>query len=438
MNKRQAGISLSVALGGLMFGFDVGIIGGAVPFIENYFRLNALELGWATGSLLAGAIPGAAAAGWLADRIGRRKALLCIALLFGVSSAATGLAFGFISFIIFRFVGGMAVGAVSVISPMYLSETAPAHQRGQLVSLYQLAITIGIVLAYLMNYLLYGTGDWNWRWMFISGTIPAIIFGICLLFIPESPRWLVMKKRFSEARQVLQSLFPAADALPELEAVSQTTPDTQLRSINWKQADEQKILFTGMVLALLVQFSGINTIVDYAPKILQSADWNLDGALFSTFGIGLCFVVFTLLGVMIIDRVGRRRLYLTGSAGMAVALLCLTWLQYTGQFSGQWVLLILLVYIAFFSTCIGTAFWTLVAEIYPTAYRGQAMSLTSLTNWTANFLVVFFFPWLLLKLGGTRTFGFLFVMSLTQFVFAFFFLKETKGKSLEEIHFAGH
>ncbi|MHA4845002.1 sugar porter family MFS transporter [Flavitalea antarctica] len=431
-------IGFAVSLGGLMFGFDVGIIGGAIPFLEQHFKLNEWEVGWSASSLLLGAVLGAAMAGKLADNWGRRKVLLYIALLFGVTSLSTGLAPNFSLFIIFRFLGGVSVGAVSVLSPMYLSESAPSGQRGKIVSLYQLAITIGIVLSYLVSYLLHDIGSWNWRWMFISGVVPSIAFWCLLLYVPESPRWLLLKGRTVEAKGIIEKLYGKEGGKAALAKLLGGEREKAVRNLNWKDGAEKKLLLAGITLAILVQLSGVNTVVDYAPRILQSAGWQIDAALFSTFGIGICFVLFTLLGVAIIDRVGRKFLYLFGSAGMTSSLGALTYMQFTNQFEGTKVLVLLLVYVAFFATCIGTAFWTLVAEIFPNAIRGKAMSLSALTNWSANFLVVFLFPWLVSTIGGGGTFAFLTLMSGAQLVFSFIFLTETKGKSLEEIRFAGH
>lgn len=438
MTANTLRVSIAAALGGLMFGFDVGIIGGAVPFIEAHFDLDALQLGWGASSLLLGAIVGAAFAGRQADRLGRRRALRQIALLFAVTSLATGLAFNFASFVLFRFLGGISVGAVSVISPMYLSETAPTRQRGSLISLYQLAITLGIVLSYLITYLVHDTGAWNWRWMFLAGVVPSVVFWQALARIPESPRWLLMQGREADAIAVLDRVFGGLEARAEELRLRESLSRTTLRPLDWQRPSERRTVLIGLSLAVLVQFSGVNTVVDYAPRILQTAGWAIDRALFSTFGIGLCFVAFTLLGVALIDRLGRRTLYLIGSLGMSLTLVWMMYLQYTGQFRGVGVLVLLLAYVAFFAACIGTAFWTLVAEIFPNAIRGQAMSLTSLTNWLANFLVVFFFPWLLARAGGAATFGFLALMSLVQLGVAWGFLTETKGRTLEEIQVGGH
>jgi sugar porter (SP) family MFS transporter len=428
MKQNYIWIVIAAALGGLMFGFDIGIVGGALPFLKEHFQMNEIQSGWATSCLLLGAIAGAYFAGTLADKYGRKKALLYIALIFGISSILTGLAFNFSTFILFRILGGFSVGAVSVISPMYLSEMASAQHRGKLVSLYQLAITLGILLSFAINYLLHDIGDWNWRWMFISGFFPSLLFYALLFLVPESPRWLMMNNKSKEANAIIQKYFHGNES-----QFSNTIAEEHIRKINWKNKNEQLLLFIGMGLAVLVQFSGVNTVIEYAPTILQSAGWKIDGALISTFGIGLANVVFTILGVMIIDKVGRRNLYLVGSMGMAICLALMTYLYAYDNFNGAKALALLIIFIAFFATCIGTSFWTLVAEIFPNPIRGNAMSMTSLVNWCATFIVVFFFPWLIKTIGSGKTFGFITAMAILQFVFSYFFLKETKGQTLEEI-----
>lgn len=428
MRQNYIWIVIAAALGGLMFGFDIGIVGGALPFLKTHFQMDEIQAGWATSCLLLGAIAGAYFAGGMADKYGRKKALIYIALIFGISSILTGLAFNFSTFILFRILGGFSVGAVSVISPMYLSEMASAQHRGKLVSLYQLAITIGILLSFAINYLLHDIGDWNWRWMFISGFFPSLLFYMLLFIVPESPRWLMMNDKSKEADDVIQKYFGG-----DTSQFSKTISEEHIRKINWGNEKERMLLFIGMGLAVLVQFSGVNTVIEYAPTILQSAGWKIDGALISTFGIGLANVVFTILGVMIIDKVGRRNLYITGSIGMAICLVIMTYLYSQNDFTGMKALLLLVVFIAFFATCIGTSFWTLVAEIFPNPIRGNAMSMTSLVNWCATFIVVFFFPWLIKTIGSEKTFAFIASMAVLQFIFSYFFLKETKGRTLEEI-----
>jgi MFS transporter, SP family, arabinose:H+ symporter len=437
MKSSQWLVSIASALGGLMFGFDVGIIGGALPFLESHFALTAISKGWVTSSLLLGAILGAAFAGKMADRLGRKRSLHYIALIFGVTSIMAGLVESVTALALWRFFGGVSVGAVSVISPMYLSECAPAKSRGKMVSLYQLAITLGIMLSFFINYILHDIGDWNWRWMFIIGVFPSLIFWVCLFFIPESPRWLILKNKNVEALSALNFISGSNSVQAEFDKIRasvHTSEQTQTTSLG----QNKSVLFIGICLALLIQFSGINTVMDYAPSMLKSAGWQIDGALFSTFGIGMINVVFTIIGVLIIDKVGRRNLYLVGSLGMSLALMVMTFLQYTDQFNGAAVLILLMIFVAFFAACIGPAFWTLVSEIYPNAIRAQAMSITALVNWFANFLVVFLYPQLVEFLGAPHTFAMLLSMSFLQLVFAWNYLKETKGQSLEEINVGGH
>ena len=433
MNKYLLLITFVASLGGLLFGFDIAIISGAVPFIQRHFELNELQLGWGVSSLLFGCMVGSAAAGKMTDQYGRKKILIYVAVLFAVTSAMTALAPDFNFFIISRILGGIAVGAASFLSPLYISEIAPASRRGMLVSCYQLSIVVGIVLSYLINYLLHDIGNDNWRWMFATGILPSVLFFVLLFLVPETPRWLFQKNRKEEALLVLKDIT-GTDGISEFENLNtvKTSVNTPLF-----QGKNKKIMFTGMALAFFIQFSGINTIVDYAPIILKSAGWKIDAALFSTFIIGFINLIFTIISLFIIDKIGRKKLYLVGSLGMGCILAYFSISYMMGTFTGNIVLVLILAYIALFAVCVGTVFWTLLSEIFPSSIRGRAMSVATLTNWFANALIVFFFPYFIQKIGGAFTFGFLASMCFLMMIFTWFFIKETKGKSLEEIEI-GH
>jgi sugar porter (SP) family MFS transporter len=426
-------LAATAALGGLLFGFDIAIITGAGPFITEYFKLNDLSLGWAFSSLLFGCVLGSIFAGRITDFYGRRKVLLWVSLLFVVTSVATGEAPSFTFFVAARFIGGLAVGGASILSPMYVAEVSPPSLRGRMGTLYQLSIVIGVLISYSINYLLRNAGASNWRWMFITGVIPSLLFFVLLLRAPETPRYLFMAGRPQEASTILERISGRETA--EFE-IAEMRAGIAEKNPAWRalwQPGIRRAVVIGFCLAILVHVSGINTIIDYAPAIFKSAGWKIDAALFSTFIVGLTNFVFTMVSFGMIDRFGRKPLYIIGSLGMAAALLLLTLTALTGRFHGAMVLVLIMAYLAFFSSCIGPVFWTLVPEIFPNYIRGTAMTVPVLTQWIANAMVVLFFPLAFHQIGKAITFGFLAAMALAQALFMWFFVPETKNKPLEEI-----
>lgn len=416
-----------------MFGFDVAIISGAVPFIQPYFGWSELQLGWGVSSLLVGAIIGAFGSGVLSDIYGRKKILIIVALFFAISCALTALAKSSVIFVSARVFGGLAVGAASVLSPMYVAEVAPPRNRGMLVAIYQLAIVIGILCSYTINYGLHNI-DNNWRWMFATGIIPSVLFFIGLFFIPESPRWLYKAGRKEQSQKVLARIGGEALAREEIKEIAESLKGNAV-SVSMAELlkpSTRKVLIVGFVLAVLVQVSGINTIVDYAPKILLAAGVEISNALLQTSLVGFINFIFTFVAILFIDRIGRRTLYLIGSLGMVITLIMLA-ISFYLNIEGYFTLICILLFIAFFASCIGPVFWTLVSEIFPNRIRGKALAFASFTQWIFNFLVVLLFPHFLAKLGGAKTFLFLALMSLVQLLFTYFYVPETKGKSLEEI-----
>ena len=422
------------ALGSLLFGFDIAIITGAGPFLRQHFHLGYLGLGWAFSSLLFGCVIGSAAAGRLTDFYGRRRILLWVAALFAATSVATGAAPSFAIFVAARFIGGLAVGGTSILSPMYVAEVSPPAIRGRLCTLYQMSITIGILISYCMNYLLRDAGPANWRWMFLTGVIPSVVFFGQLLRAPETPRYLYMAGRRREARIVLERIVGRESAEYEMSEIRASLWGGRRQA--WRdllRPGIRRAVVVGFCLAILIHVSGINTIIDYAPAILKSAGWKIDAALFSTFIIGLTNFGFTLVSFWAIDRYGRKPLYIIGSLGMAAALVLLTSAVLLGRFDGVTVLLFILIYLAFFASCIGPVFWTLMPEIFPNDIRGAAMTVPVLTQWIANAVVVLFFPLAFNQIGKASTFGFLALMALTQAIFTWFFVPETKNMKLEQI-----
>lgn len=433
-------VSAVAALGGLMFGFDVAIISGAAPFVQEYFHLDELQLGWGVSSLLVGCMFGAMFAGRLADAYGRKRTLLSIALVFGVTSVLTAAASDFRMFVAARFIGGLAVGAASMVSPLYIAETTPHSMRGRLVALNQLAITMGILVSYLINYLLRGMGTDNWRWMFATGIFPSVLFFVLLFLVPESPRWLLRMGRAEAARFTLRRICGDWDSEKELCATQEPKPEDAASVADLLRPRNRRVMLIGLALAVFVQASGINTIVDYAPIILRTAGNAIDVALFQTFIIGFINFAFTFVAIFTVDKVGRRALYIAGGSGMTISLVLLSIGFLFGKVQGLAGLILILAFIASFAACIGPVFWVLMSEIFPGRIRGLAMSAAVFTCWLANFLVVLFFPWVLKNAGGSATFALLAAMSLGMSVFTWKFVPETSGRTLEEIEqcWGGH
>jgi SP family arabinose:H+ symporter-like MFS transporter len=426
-------LSITAALGGLLFGFDISIITGAGPFFSEHFKLDELTQGLAYSSLLFGCIPGSVIAGRLTDLFGRRRVLLVVAVVFAITTVASGLAPTLAVLILARFLGGLAVGGISIVSPMYVAEVAPAKLRGRLCAFYQLSITVGILVSYLINYSLHDVGPWNWRWMFISGAIPSAVFVLMLLRAPETPRYLFKAGLRDQAFELLRRISGQAQARIEIAEIEGSLAASQGSWRDLLQPWLRRPLAVGFVLAILVHWSGINTFIDYAPKIFQSAGFKMDAALFSTFIIGFTNFLLTLVSFWVIDRYGRKPLYIVGSLGMTAVLLSLVVASLMDRFTGLVVLVLIMAFIAFFAACIGPVFWTLVPEIFPNRVRGTAMVVPVLTQWLANALAVQFFPFSFKEIGKAPTFGFLAVMAFLQVIFTWRFVPETKGKTLEEI-----
>jgi MFS transporter, SP family, arabinose:H+ symporter len=430
-------LACTAALGGLLFGFDVAIITGAGPFLTQHFALSEIGKGWAYSSLLFGCVLGSFLAGRLTDRLGRKRMLVWVAVLFALTSVATAFAPGFALFIAARLLGGVAVGAVSLLSPMYVSEVSPPSIRGRMGTFYQFSIVSGILVSYCINYLLRNTGAFNWRWMFLTGTLPSLLFLVLISLAPETPRFLVRVGKTREAFDLLERIENDETARKEIAAITEALQSTpQSTSQIWQEMMRpgvRRALAASVCLAILIHVSGINTIIDYAPSIFQSAGFNVDASLIQTFLVGVNNVLFTLVAFWIIDRYGRKPLYIAGSLGMTIALGGLLIAVVIGHFHGILVLILVLLYLAFFASCVGPVFWTLVPEIFPSDVRGTAMTVPVLLQWVANAMVVLYFPTAFDVLGKTVTFGFLALMSLAQALFTWRFVPETKNKPLEEI-----
>lgn len=427
-------ISVVAALGGLLFGFDTAVISGTINFIQPYFGLSEAGLGWTVSSLLFGCIAGVLLAGKTGDRYGRRKVLMLSAMLFFGSAVVSAMAQTLTIFVAARVMGGLAVGIASILSPMYIAELAPAKHRGTLVSLNQLAIVIGILIAFFSNYLLVDTGENNWRWMLLVMAAPALLLFISLFIVPESPRWLVARNRKEEALLVLQKTAGTAHARQELNEIEQTLENQEEASFKDLLSPKVKpLLIIGITLAVFQQITGINTILYYAPKIFANVGQSNDSALLQTILIGGTNLVFTLVAMLLIDRFGRKVLIIAGSGGMTTMLAGLSMLYFFQKAEGILVLVFILGYIAFFAASLGPALWVVAAELFPNRLRSKGMSVAIVSLWIACTLVTIAFPIMLERLSGGVTFLIFAIICLGSLIFVWRFVPETKGKTLEEL-----
>ena len=428
-------ISVVTALGGLLFGFDISVISGTIPFLQEFFELNESMKGWVVSSALIGCILGASYAGRLGDKFGRKNILLVVSILFGISAIGSGLSNSISTFIFYRVLGGIAVGGASVLAPMYIAEVSPAHLRGRMVSINQLTIVVGISMAYYSNYFLLQIGENAWRWMFAAEAVPALLFFVALFIVPESPRWLVARHQEEKAKHILQKVAGFDFARFELQEIKESLAGSEKRG-TLKDAFQKKysvILFLGIFLAVFQQWSGINVIFFYAPDIFAKANMGVDAALFQTTLIGVMNVLFTILAMRVIDKIGRKKLMLIGSAGMAV---CYVFIGYLFQIerTADWMLLtFILLTPAFFAFGLGPTVWVVLSEIFPNKIRGAAMSVATFSLWVASYLLTLTFPIFVEALSAGITFWIYAVICIIGFTVIFKYLPETKGVSLEKL-----
>jgi len=423
------------ALGGMLFGYDIGVISGAILFIKKEFSLSAGMEEIVVSSVLLGSLIGAVAGGVLADRLGRRRLLIVTAIVFGLGAIGAALAPGTASLIAARVVAGAAIGIASFVAPLYISEIAPVAIRGKLVSINQVALTSGIVISYCIDYAFAGLQAW--RWMFAMAVIPAAAFGIGLLFIPNSPRWLAGRGHLDQARAVLKRIRAPEQVEGELNQIQHSVGQ---QKGNWSELLGpflRPAMIVGVGLAIAQQITGINTVIYYAPTIFKFAGLSSASvAILASVGVGVVNVVFTLLAMQLIDRVGRRPLLLASLAGMALGLTVLGLAFSLPQLSGSlgWIAVgSLMVYVGSFAVGLGPVFWLILSEIYPLRIRGRAMSIGTVANWSANLIVALSFLTLTQVLGKAFTFWLYGVVTISAWLFAFFLVPETKGKTLEEI-----
>ncbi|MEJ7779801.1 MAG: sugar porter family MFS transporter [Daejeonella sp.] len=426
-------VSSIAALGGLLFGFDLSIISGTVRFFSEYFKLDEYGTGWAVGCINLGSAIGALIAGKLSDSLGRKKSLLICAFLFAVTGIGTGWAESFSVFIFFRMLSGVAVGVAAMVCPMYIAEISPAPLRGRLVAFYQLAITAGILLAYFSNYLLLGSGENNWRWMFSSQAVPSLLFFFGLFLVFESPRWLIRKEKTVDAKRVLAKIGGDIYADKESAAITKSFAHEVKENItDLFKKDVSFILFLGVMIAIFSQAGGQNSLFSYAPEIFKQAGMSEDTAFLQSVILGLINFLFTFIAIATIDKIGRKKLLMFGSALLVIDALALSYSFYA-QLPGVWILTFVLGFIAIYAATIGPVTWVALSEIFPNRIRGNAMSLATLSLWIANFFTTASFPLMKANFGLPATFAIHAGICLIYFVFVRSKVPETKGKSLEEI-----
>jgi sugar porter (SP) family MFS transporter len=429
-NKKIFTWAISAALGGFLFGFDTAVISGVEQTLQNFWGLNAFQQGLTVSIALIGTVIGSLIAGWPTDTWGRKKTLFAIGILYFVSALGSGLVSDWSLFLFYRFIGGVGVGISSVTAPLYISEIAPPSKRGRLVALFQFNIVFGILIAYLSNYLLNNGGENDWRWMLGIEAIPAFLFIIILLFIPESPRWLVLKQgKVEEARAIL-SIIDANEAdlvLSQIQEATTTLPVSALFTKAFKTPVTLAVLF-----AVFNQVSGINAIIYYAPRIFEMAELGTDSALLSSAGIGLINLIFTLIGLTLIDKYGRKILIQVGSYGLIATLALVAISFFTGRV-GLSVPFYLFGFIAFFAFSQGAVIWVFISEIFPNEVRAHGQALGSFTHWFMAALIAFIFPYFAETFGGGITFSFFALMMILQLLFVWKMMPETKGRSLESI-----
>jgi len=446
------GIAVIAALGGLLFGYDWVVIGGARQFFEIYFHLNnAAAVGWANSCALVGCFAGSLIAGTLGNRYGRRPILLISAVLFAVSSILTGWAFSFSMFIVWRIVGGVAIGLSSNISPVYIAEVSPASHRGRLVSLNQFAVVIGILLAQVINWQIAAPvpehasalallRTWNvqfgWRWMFTAVAIPALIFLAASFALPESPRWLLLRGCAEQAVRMLRKIggtdeYASAESL----AISAALRDEEKRTASWLgllQPGVRTVLIIGIVLAVLQQWSGINILFNYAEEVFRAAGFGVNQIFLDIVVTGAINLIFTLIAMAVVDRLGRRPLMLVGCIGIGISHLLAGLAYHTGQ-KGTRVLILTLCAIACYAMTLAPLTWVLISEIFPNRLRSLGVSAAVSALWISSFALTYSFPFIDRTLGNAGTFFTYGGICLAGAVFVFFWVPETKGQSLEEL-----
>lgn len=445
-------MSIVAAFGGLLFGYDWVVIGGAKPFYEAFFNItDPATSGWAMSSALAGCIVGAMISGYMSDSLGRKKTLIIAAVLFTVSAWGTGWYDSFTPFVIYRIIGGVGIGIASGISPVYIAEISPADRRGKMVAINQLTIVIGILAAQITNLLIADSvpagytmeqiaQSWNgqsgWRWMFWAELVPAIAFFVFMFFVPESPRFLAKIGKTAAAENVLRRIGGEQYAKEIMAEIAITLKgESSAEKVSLKETLSPKyrsVLLIGVVLAAFQQWSGTNVIFNYAQEIFASAGFDLDSTLKSIVATGSINFLATLVALPLVDKIGRRRLILIGSGGLSIIYLCMAF-AYANGILGLPILLLVLAAIAIYAITLAPVTWVLLSEIFPNRIRGMAVSIGTFSLWMACFLLTYTFPLINASMGASGSFGLYCVICALGFIFILRKVPETKGVSLEEL-----
>jgi MFS transporter, SP family, arabinose:H+ symporter len=433
-------VSIVAAVGGLLFGYDTSVISGAIGFIQTKFEFGNAMLGWVVSCLMIGAIIGAGFAGFLSDRLGRKKMLIAAGLLFTIGSVFSAVAPTVNMFVIARIIGGIGIGVSSTLVPLYIAEIAPSKHRGRLVSLNQLAVVIGISAIYFVNRAIVNAGNqawdvnYSWRWMFGCGLIPGIIFVVLLFLVPESPRWLHKKGLENKSFSILEKINGTEQAKKELEDMKASIQKESSGSLSLLfKPGYRTALLIGVVLAILQQVTGINAIMYYAPEIFKKVGVGTNASFTETIIVGLVNFVFTIVSLWLIDKAGRKTLLIIGAAIMTVSLAVVGFEFHGTHPNGTLVLIFILLFVAAFAVSFGPIVWLVIAEIFPTNIRGRATAIASVALWLADYVVSQFFPVLLGKTGPSVTFFIFAILGVVAFIFSLTVVRETKGKTLEEI-----
>lgn len=433
MNAKLLFYALTAALGGMLFGFDTAVISGTTKFIQPYFGLTDSGLGFTVSIALIGTVIGSIIVGRPGDLYGRRAMLMICAVLYLISSIGCAVAGSWAMLLASRFIGGLGVGAASVMAPMYIAEIAPGHLRGRLVAIAQFNIVAGILIAFFSNYLLFNIGDANWRWMFGVQAFPSILFLTLLFFIPESPRWTVKKNLISKAREILLKVG-SVNVDAELEDIVNSLKEESGKG-NTKlfQKKYSFPISCAIWLAIFNQLSGINVILYYAPMIFEKTGIAANAAMLQAVAIGVTNMAFTLIAMLFIDKFGRKTLLLIGAVGMFISLGGAAIRFFQNDFSGMGILIYIIGFIASFAFSQGAVIWVFLAEVFPNKVRSQGQALGSFVHWIMNALIAWTFPIMLSGMGGGAVFMFFAVMMIPFFIFVWKVMPETKGRSLEEL-----
>lgn len=440
MKKYTILIAAVAALGGLLFGFDTAVIAGTLSSLKNYFSLGDTGVGLVVAISSVGCIPGAFFAGRFADYFGRKKMMIATSLLFVIAAVGSGIARSYGELVVFRFVGGLAIGMASTLAPIYISEISPPAFRGRLGMLQQLAIVIGILIAFTSNYFIanayfpFLTNSNHWRYMLAAAVIPSLLFFLLLLLVPESPRWLILNDKLKSAKKIFSRIYSRKKAEKEVDNVQGNIKRSsrKVKFLEIFSSRYKKVVFIGIIFASIAQLTGINIIFYYAPLIFEKTHIG-GGVLFQTILTGVVNLIFTLIAFALIDRVGRKKLLLVGSIVMGLCMLIIGYLFYSNHVSSYFVLILIFVYIGAFACTWGAVLWVYVAEIFPNKIRGQATSFAVFGNWVMNSVVSFTFPIMLSRLGPALTFFSYGIINLAMILFVWNYIFETKNVPLEEV-----